>query len=215
MTLSETGQVMDLLRIAYPRFYAGADAPDPRDTLTLWATMFEPYPLEIVLAAVKAHIATDIKGYPPVIGQIMAKVRQITEPRERTEQEAWSIVLRAIRNSGYSAREEFNKLPDDIKAVVHDPAQLKAWAIDDDFNESVVSSNFMRSYRARQASAREFKALPKDVQNIALQMGAGFSLERVTGPEPGPRRETDPAELDKNRQQLLQLLEETEEFDGK
>ncbi len=188
MTIIETGQVMDLLQAAYPRFYSGQDAPDPRQTVAMWATMFEPYPVEIVLAAVKAHIATDTKGFPPVIGQIMAKVRQITEPPDMPEQAAWTLVHKAIQNGIYGSEEEFAKLPPDIQAVIHDPAQIKAWAMDEDFNEGVVSSNFMRSYRARQASVREFNALPADVRAIAAKVGAGFALEgNEAGELPAPK----------------------------
>lgn len=95
-----------------------------------------------------------------------------------TEQEAWGLVANALKNSAYHSEQEFAKLPPEIQSVIHDPAQLKAWAIDDNFNESVVSSNFMRSYRARAASIREFKALPEDVKRLAISYGAGLSMDK-------------------------------------
>lgn len=176
MTLAETGQVMDLLEATYPRFYANADAKSKDIVLQTWASLFEPYPQDLVLAAITAHIAADTKGFPPSIGQIMAKVRKITEPEEMPEQEAWSLVRKAISRSGYDSREEFDKLPPVIQQVIHDPAQLKAWAIDEDFNENVVSSNFMRSYRTKMQSIREFRAMPKDVQALAAKLGNGLAL---------------------------------------
>ena len=61
MTRQETGIIMDILTTAYPRFYSGQDAPDPRKTVNLWAGMFADDPVKLVAAAVKALIATDTK----------------------------------------------------------------------------------------------------------------------------------------------------------
>ncbi|MCD8047058.1 MAG: hypothetical protein LUD80_00400 [Clostridiales bacterium] len=48
--------------------------------------------------------------------------------------------------------------------------------MDGQFNENVVSSNFMRSYRTRMEHVREFQALPQDVQALAARMGGGLAL---------------------------------------
>ena len=53
MTRQETGIIMNILATAYPRFYAGADAPDPEQTLNLWAGMFDE-PVELVAADKRA-----------------------------------------------------------------------------------------------------------------------------------------------------------------
>ncbi len=177
MTAQEASKIMDVLTIAYPSFYARQSDGERLMAVKLWATMFADYPLKVVGGAVKAFIATDAKGFPPSIGAIMAKVRKITEPEEMTEVEAWALVAKALRNSIYGSKEEFAKLPPEIQSVLHDPATLKAWAMDPDYNEAVLSSNFMRSYRARAASVREFKALPADVQQLAIDMGNGLRLE--------------------------------------
>lgn len=177
MTQREAAAVMDTLTVAYPAFYAKQSNEEKINAVRLWASMFEPYPVKLVLGAVKAFIATDAKGFPPSIGAIMAKVRKITEPEEMTEVEAWALVAKALRNSIYGSKEEFAKLPPEIQSVLHDPATLKAWAMDPDYNEAVLSSNFMRSYRARAVSVREFKALPADVQQLAIDMGNGLRLE--------------------------------------
>lgn len=196
MTLQETGQIMDILTTAYPRAFTGPGAQDPKKTLTLWATMFAAYPLPVVAGAVKALIATDEKGYLPHIGAVMKRVRQLTEPEAMTEQEAWALVKKAIARSGYNSREEFDKLPADIQSVLHDPGTLKAWAIDEDFNEGVVSSNFMRSYRAKAQSIREWNALPEDVKRIAIDAGGGFALPEPVKAAEWKRRLAEGAERD-------------------
>lgn len=177
MTRQEAAALLAVLQAAYPRFYADKKREEIVAAVNLWTELFSDYPAKIVTASVKAYITDDNK-YPPAPGQIMEKVRKITQPEEMTEQEAWALVAKALKNSGYNSAGEFARLPPEIQSVLHDPAQLKAWAIDEHFNEAVVSSNFMRSYRARAASIREFKALPADVRKLALQAGAGLALDK-------------------------------------
>lgn len=168
MTIEETGAVMDIIQAAYPRYYSGPSAPDPKQAVTLWATMFAEDDLQLVLAAVKAFIATDAKGFPPHIGAIKEKLRQLTAPQETTELEAWGMVYRAICNSGYNSEQEFSKLPKTIQGIVGDARQLREWAMmPTDTVQSVISSNFQRSYRARAQNERELAALPEDVRALA------------------------------------------------
>ena len=140
--------------------------------------MFDEEPYELVAAAVKAFISGDGKGFPPAIGQIKDRIRQITTPEEMSEQEAWALVSKAIRNSTYGSEEEFNKLPPEVQAVVHDPGQLKQWAMSpaEDL-ESVIASNFMRSFRAKQKASKEYLALPTEVKR--LMISAGFRNDQT------------------------------------
>lgn len=168
MTIEETGAVMDILQAAYPRYYSGLSAPNPEQAVTLWATMFADDDLHLVLDAVKAFIATDTKGFPPHIGAIKAKLRQLTDPQETTELEAWGMVYRAICNSAYNSEQEFKKLPPMLQSIVGDARQLREWAMmPTDTVQSVVASNFQRSYRSRSQHEREFAALPEDVRALS------------------------------------------------
>lgn len=177
MTRQETGIIMDILATAYPRFYAGPDAPDPEKAVALWAEMFAEDDVAVVAAAVKALIATDDKGFPPHIGAVKAKVRQITQPSGMTPQEAWNLVAKAIRNSAYDSREEYDKLPKDIQRLVGSPNQLRDWALmDSDTVHSVVASNFQRSFSIRQKADNDFKALPRDVQTMIGSVAERMAL---------------------------------------
>lgn len=177
MTRQETGIIMDILATAYPRFYAGPDAPDPEKAVALWAEMFAEDDVAVVAAAVKALIATDDKGFPPHIGAVKAKVRQITQPSGMTPQEAWNLVAKAIRNSAYESREEYDKLPREVQRLVGSPNQLRDWALmDSDTVNSVVASNFQRSFSIRQKADNDFKALPRDVQAMIGSVAERMAL---------------------------------------
>ena len=172
MTREDTIKILSVLRGAYPAFYRDITKQEAESTIALWESMFDEEPYELVAAAVKAFISGDGKGFPPAIGQIKERIRQITTPEEMTEQEAWSLVSKALRNSTYGSEEEFKKLPPEVQAVVHDPGQLKQWAMSPAEDvETVIASNFMRSFRAKQKVNREYMALPTSVKQFMLQAG--------------------------------------------
>lgn len=172
MTREDTIKILSVLRGAYPAFYRDITKQEAESTIALWESMFDEEPYALVGAAVKAFIAGDGKGFPPSIGQIKERIRKITQPEELTEQEAWAFVSKAIKNSTYGSVEEFNKLPPEIQVVVHDPGQLRQWATSSAENlETVVASNFMRSFRAKQKATREYLALPTSVKQLMISAG--------------------------------------------
>ena len=172
MTREDTIKILSVLRGAYPAFYRDITKQEAESTIALWESMFDEEPYELVAAAVKAFISGDGKGFPPAIGQIKERIRLITQPEEMTEQEAWSLVSKALRNSTYGSEEEFAKLPPEIQSVVHDPGQLKQWAMSPaDEVETVIASNFMRSFRSKQKVSKEYMALPTSVKQLMLSAG--------------------------------------------
>lgn len=210
MTRQETGIIMDILTTAYPAFYNGRNAPDMRMTVNLWAEMFAEDDVKIVAAAVKALIATDDKGFPPHIGAVKGRIRQISNPDEMTEQEAWTYIAKALRNSSYNAEEEFSKLPPILQDVVHAPQQLREWArMDEATVQSVVASNLQRSFRAKAQIRRDFEALPKDVQALAKTFAAALpQMPEEPKPAALPPRvrtvEDIKADMEKTREILMQ-----------
>ena len=177
MNQKETIAVLAVLKTAYPQFYRGLSPQELQETVTLWSEMFAAEDFQVVKAAVKAHIATDAKGYPPHIGAIKAAIRKITQPDEMSEMEAWGYVSRALRNSSYNSIKEFERLPPVVRRIVGAPSQLREWAaMDSDTVQSVVQSNFMRSYRARAQSEQEYLALPAEVKETMAQLADSMSL---------------------------------------
>ncbi|MDY3037251.1 MAG: replicative helicase loader/inhibitor [Eubacteriales bacterium] len=166
MNRDETKEIIKTIARIYPAFHRDSDARDKNATIDLWASLFAEEPPELVAAALKAFIVADEKGFAPSPGQIKAKIRSILQPEEMTEAEAWQIVNKAIKNSGYieNARAEYEKLPDIIKPMAK-PQQLREWALQDAAAlQTVVASNFMRSFRERSAQIRRYEMLPADVK---------------------------------------------------
>lgn len=155
------------MKANYPNFYKNLARVDAEAQVNLWAEMFEQEPYDLVGAAVRSYIATDTGGYPPNVGTIKAHIRKLTQQDEMTEQEAVNMILKALSNSGYCSKEEFEKLPPILQKVVGSPNQLKEWAMmDSDVVNSVVASNLMRSYKVIAERERQQQALPPNVKQL-------------------------------------------------
>ena len=113
MTREETLAIMSVLKAAYPEFYKNMRRDEAEGIVNLWASIFTDDPAEVVAAAVKAFIATDVKGFAPKPGQIKASIVKVTQPAEleMSELEAWGMVSRAVSNGIYGSQKEFDKLP--------------------------------------------------------------------------------------------------------
>lgn len=178
MDRTETLKILSVLRGAYPAFYRDTTKKEAEAIAGLWEDMFAEDDYVIVAAAVKALIVADSKGFPPVIGQIKERIRQLTEPKEMTEAEAWTLVAKAVKNGLYGSKEEFEKLPADIRRIVGSPNQLRDWAMaDSDALQTVVASNFQRSYRAIAKANKEYAALPSEVKRMLDGVSSRLMLE--------------------------------------
>lgn len=182
MTREETLAIMGVLKAAYPNYYRDMKRSEAESVVALWEEMFREDDPQVVALAVKAHIANDKKGFPPHIGAIKDAIVKITTPEEMTEQEAWALVAKACRNGTYGAQKEFDALPPVVQRLVGSPNQLKEWATMDSHElQTVVASNFQRSYRARAAHEREYLALPGDVRQAMESLAAGFKMPELPG----------------------------------
>ena len=165
-------------------FYAKKTQQEREDAIRLWAEMFADEPGELVAMAVKALIKSRISTFPPGIGEITEKIQQITQPDEMTELEAWSLVAKAVSNSAYNSGEEFRKLPPVVQRLVGAPSQLKEWAImDSETFNSVVASNFQRSYKVRAKNERDYLALPSSVKTFMASIAEGMKMPALPSAE--------------------------------
>lgn len=180
MNKKETAQVMAILTIAYPNFYKNADDTTTSYAVNLWHEMFKDEPYELVQYAVKIFIASDTKGFPPVIGAIKEKIIQLTQKQEdMTELEAWEIIRKALCNCGYNYNAEWEKLPENIKAMTS-AGQMHEWAmIESDDVNTVIASNFMRSYRARSIKNKEYAKLPNEIKNFLSNISEKMSMNML------------------------------------
>lgn len=172
MTHDETKLIIRSMMAAYPNF-----KPDNiAETIAVWELMLKDKSYKEMEVALMQYIRTNNSGFAPSIGQLMECLHTVTTPQTLSEYQAWAMVMKAIRNSAYNADEEFAKLPEVVQASIGTAHQLHSMAIDPEFNESVASSNFMRTYRAMQARKKELAKMSPETLKLTEN-----AMKRLSG----------------------------------
>ena len=180
MTRDETKALLAILKAAYPNFYKDMTTDDAKSIINLWAAMFAEDPAPVVIEAVKSLICT--LKYPPTIADVKEKIAAIMHPEmmTMTEMEAWQKVRRAI--SYYNADETFAQLPPVIQKIVGSPNTLREWAqMEAEMVDSVIQSNFMRSYKAKMTQEKEYAMLPESTRQLIQSIAARMDMKVITG----------------------------------
>lgn len=169
MTREQVGKLLMTIQAYYPNY----NPPDKEITLNAWYIMFAEYPEKIVLHALRACIATNTSGFAPDVGQIMSRIQTISQPQELDGMAAWGLVSKALRNGTYGAVGEFNKLPPLVRQAVGMPDNLKNWATADyQTIETVIQSNFLRTYETVVKRANEINRMPDNIKSLIEKTNA-------------------------------------------
>lgn len=158
--------LMGAMKTAYPRFYGNMEKQELTEAVALWSEMLGDIEPQTLTMAVKALIATS--PYPPTIADVRNKALTITGgSNQLSEMEAWALVKKACRNGIYGSVTEFGKLPPPVQKAVGSANMIREWAqMDVQQLDTVVQSNFMRSYKTVSAREQEFAQLPETVQKF-------------------------------------------------
>lgn len=176
MTREQVGKLLMTIQAYYPNY----NPPDKEITLNAWHEMFAEYPEELVLQALRACIATNTSGFAPDVGQIMSKIQAISQPQELDGMAAWGLVSKALRNGTYGAVEEFNKLPPLVRQAVGMPDNLKNWATADyQTIETVIQSNFLRTYETVVKRANEINRMPNNIKSLIEKTNANSHKAQI------------------------------------
>lgn len=175
MTIKEARKFVAVLMVTYPNY----NPIDEELAAETWSGVTEEYTYEQVDMALRSYMKSSASSFAPVPGQIIDKIHTMTKPKELNEMEAWSLVSKAIRNSGYNSTEEFAKLPPLVQKAVGLPGQLRTWALDENYNEEVVSSNFIKCYRNELAKQRELQKMPQNVRNLIERANEGSHSAQI------------------------------------
>ena len=119
--------------------------PD-QDAFNVWFELLKDIPYQQANVAIQKYMLTE--KFPPTIADIREKATQIVESVDSSmsELEAWSLVRKAVRNSGYHSVEEFEKLPEACQRAVGSAANLKEWALMDSERVETVEQKRTHTY---------------------------------------------------------------------
>lgn len=161
MTREEIKKLLAVIGASYPNF----KPEDKTATVEAWHFLLGDKSYNDVQMAFKTFVLSgEGKGFAPSPDQLVAMTNRASELSVMGEAQAWAMVRAALGRSTYYSEEEYAKLPPLIQKAVGSAGQLKAWAMDDDFNESVISSNFMRNYRTVVERDKQTAYLPPEAR---------------------------------------------------
>lgn len=173
MTAREFGVLADAIKTYFPR-----DNVLPTEhALKLWYMELKDIPYEMAYTALRRYASTSC--FAPTIADIRMGVAEIRDGEVMNESEAWDIVMRAVKRSAWHSEEEFKKLPAVIKRVVRSPQRLLSWALDENFNQGVESSNFQRAFRIEQEKEFRNRSLSPDIQRIIQSLMEDDSAKEI------------------------------------
>ena len=186
MNKKETAALMAVLQASYPGFYKDFEENERAAIVNLWHEMFAEDSYGEVSAAVKALISTRVEGYPPTIGAVKDKLAMLKNVGSLDEDAAWALVSKACANGIYGYRKEFDKLPEEVRDVVGAAEVIREWAMMDvETFQSVIASNFKKSYRAKAVKRRQMDMLPGDIRRsisaVADRMKMGKESHELYG----------------------------------
>lgn len=161
MKRSEIADLIGVVQEIWPSFLTGRNIARTTD---IWYKLFDSETSDEVLCSIEAYACRDTKGFPPPIGAIKELVWQQRNERI-SEQIAWEMVRKQLNGSSAHPRENFEKLPELVRQCVGTPQTLMRWGqMDDDDLETVVASNFKRTFRETVTKKREHDVLPISLQ---------------------------------------------------
>lgn len=169
MTREETVKIIRIMCDCYPNHKPN----NLSETVDVWQMMLDEYSYNQVSIALKAYVTSDTSGFAPSVGEIVAKIQLVSQPQELDGMAAWGLVSKALRNGTYGAVEEFKKLPPLVRQAVGIPDNLKNWATSDyQTIETVIQSNFLRTYEVIVKRETEISRMPDDIKLLIEKTNA-------------------------------------------
>lgn len=173
MNKAETLQILAIIKVAYPNSFNKFTNQDIKMLAKLWEIQFKDYDYKLVMNAVNTIISTDLNDFMPTIARIKEVCRSLSNLNQMSEVEAWQHIKKALSNSIYHAKEEYDKLPAICQKMVGSPSQLSQWAtLDCGEVDTVIHSNFLKGFRGVIEHERQQDLIPLSIkQELMIEGG--------------------------------------------
>lgn len=198
MTREEIRDFLAMVQATYPNY----NPLNRTAAVNAWTIALEEHSKSDIALAFKVYMKTNTSGFAPTPGQIIEKVHFLSAPQELNEMEAWALVSRAIRNSTYNFDYEFSKLPPLVQRAVGLPSQLQTWALDENYNEQIVSSHFIKCYREQATRQKDIAKMPERIKQLIQNVSNKSYLSQISNLRDGEIKS-----LDENKRAENEALE--------
>lgn len=176
MTREDTQKLLLAISSVYPNF----KPENATLTVDTWHWALEEYPAEAIKGALQIYIKTNNTGFAPSVSQLIGCIHTPKQVEQLSEGEAWYLVKQAIRDSGYHAKERFDELPPLVQRAVGGASMLHQWGMtDSDEVNSVIMSNFQRTYRALLEKQAFSEKVPPALSDLVKGLADKCSGDRL------------------------------------
>lgn len=213
MTREETQKLLMMIEATYPNFKISDATP----IINSWHLTLQEFSAGDVAIALETFKRTDRSGFAPQVGQLVDCIFKAQDMTQMSAVEAWGIVSRAVRNSGYHAQEQFDYLKKEyplIAKVVYSPSQLYNWSQTDlVVLEGSIAKQFQISYEIMAKREREYNRMPLEARTKIDAITQNTMLELPQWENPTPivvaqdiDDRADPDEIDSHMARLREIL---------
>lgn len=172
MEKNKIAEFLMVLKTFFPKFFTSLSVNEMENTMKAWNLILGDYSNEQIQAGLKFFLITNTKGFPPTPGEMIEAISKVSSPADNmpTAEECWLKIKNAVSNSTYHSVEEYNNLPDICKKLIGSSSILQNYAdISPEYLETVVKSNFLKSYQAlaiKEKEAEKMKLIGTKQNNL-------------------------------------------------
>lgn len=171
MNKKETMKALLEYRSVFPKAYDFTKM-DEEIVLARWHKQLHHLDYELVVKAIDYLAATEPRHAENPTYQIKNAIYSIGNPK-LSEGEAWQVVKKALRENGGFSINAWNELPEEIKATIGSRQTAQSWALMDSSQlDTVVASNFMRTYRQVKERNDKYEPVGELCEEIARMFKA-------------------------------------------
>lgn len=141
MNRQETITLLQTITAEFPMW----KMENPDVTVAVWHERLKGYEYAQVMNGYDKYVKTQGSGFAPSTAQIISHIQQ---PKEYpTPQEAWSRIHKGICNSGYHAKEEFDRLPPILQKCIGSAEEMHRLAYcESEYTLEQTKKACMRTY---------------------------------------------------------------------
>lgn len=177
MNRQETKMIIGMLGAVYVNEFSRLNDEQVSQMIDVWSTLLEDEEANKIATVTKAYLKSNTNAFMPTPAMLINLAYDLFTPQGMTEQEAWNTLYKAICNSGYNAQYEYDHLPLEIKPLCT-PSQLREWGMMNiETLNTVVASNFMRSFKAKEKQRTDYAKLPNETKSLISELNVNMKLE--------------------------------------
>jgi len=217
MTKSETIEIIEVLRRAYPKFILQLPGEtlelSLKNTVSLWAEMLEPLPRDACVFAVKRLISES--KFAPAISEVICRAKEALGSGQDGAVDAWNALSKAASRASVITQGEFEELPYEARKFCGGRSGLRDLGmLETEIFNTVTRGQFMKAYDGLRRRRETLEMMTPEIEKLVRGTGkAAPGTPRLTAPgekdqpeKPSLSETMTESEWNDRRNQLLAMM---------